>query len=459
MPLNEYQFAGDLNFTYVPMYGKFAGFGDFIFHYDAFIDGGVGVIRTRPIPVIDPDNRKFDWNNFVNFDVGIGFRIFFNRWLAAVLEVRDIMYFEKLEATTVAQGATDVGIRHANSPLEPGHLVRPEHALHERRPAAGRPLAVPADFLRIPVAQVRTETRTAMKRRFVRAVLAASAAAAAVLAVGADGAGPGVQLTGPLKGAPAVRHMRLYREGGFEIAPTVSFTLLDEYRRTILVGARLNYNIKDWIAIGVWGGVRRRQPDDRPDRPDRQDGAARPADGHQRRTTRATRTRTTRAATRPSPTRRRRSATSLAPQVTFIPFRGKLAIFNKIFVDTDFYAAAGVGIRRHPGARRTAAALRRPVVSCTDPKSFALQSQDEDRADVRRWASRSSRATSGPSASSTARCPSRGTAPASTRAARAPNGNFPDGQVERAGRDVPVQPDDHAVGSASTFPTKPKISE
>jgi len=102
VPLTEYQYSGDFNFTYVPMYGKFAGFGDFIFHYDAFIDGGVGVISTRPIPVIDPDNRKFDWNNYVNFDVGIGFRIFFNRWLAAVLEVRDIMYFEKIEATTIS---------------------------------------------------------------------------------------------------------------------------------------------------------------------------------------------------------------------------------------------------------------------------------------------------------------------------------------------------------------------
>ncbi len=107
VPLTEYQFSGDLNFTYVPMYGKFAGFGDFIFHYDAFVDGGVGVIRTRPIPVIDPDNRKFDWNNYVNFDVGIGFRIFFNRWLAAVFEVRDIMYFEKIEAVTIATNPTD----------------------------------------------------------------------------------------------------------------------------------------------------------------------------------------------------------------------------------------------------------------------------------------------------------------------------------------------------------------
>jgi outer membrane beta-barrel protein len=104
VPLNEYQFSGDLNFTYVPMYGKFAGFGDFIFHYDGYIDGGVGVIRTRPIPVIDPDNRSFSWSSLVNFDVGIGFRIFFNRWLAAVLEVRDLMYFEKIENLKVATG-------------------------------------------------------------------------------------------------------------------------------------------------------------------------------------------------------------------------------------------------------------------------------------------------------------------------------------------------------------------
>jgi len=95
--------SADLNFTYVPMYGKFAGFGDFIFHYDAFIEGGLGIIRTKPIPIIDPDNRSFpDWNTLVNFDVGIGFRIFFNRWLAAIIEVRDLIYSEKIEATTIS---------------------------------------------------------------------------------------------------------------------------------------------------------------------------------------------------------------------------------------------------------------------------------------------------------------------------------------------------------------------
>jgi outer membrane beta-barrel protein len=121
VPLNEYQAAGSLNFTYVPMYGKFAGFGDFIFNYDAYIDGGPGIIRTRPIPVIDPDNRKFDWKNFISFDIGIGLRIFFSRWLAAVLEVRDIIFLDQIEATTIAKGSTQLPPTDKNSPLNPAN--------------------------------------------------------------------------------------------------------------------------------------------------------------------------------------------------------------------------------------------------------------------------------------------------------------------------------------------------
>jgi outer membrane beta-barrel protein len=148
-PLNDYQVAGDLNFTYVPMYGKFAGFGDFIFHYDAYIDGGVGLIRTKPIPVIDPDNRTFDWNNLVNFDVGIGLRIFFNRWLAAVLEVRDIMYFEKIENIHVAQGAA-VGpgmAGYGNSPLNPANWYDPNtHFTNDVQLQVGLSLFLPTSF-------------------------------------------------------------------------------------------------------------------------------------------------------------------------------------------------------------------------------------------------------------------------------------------------------------------------
>jgi outer membrane beta-barrel protein len=97
VPLNEYDWSAALNFTYVPAYGKFAGFGDFIFHYDAYVVGGVGAISTRPIPVIDPDNRNFEYEPKLAFNAGLGLRIFFNRWFAAILEVRDYIYNEKLE--------------------------------------------------------------------------------------------------------------------------------------------------------------------------------------------------------------------------------------------------------------------------------------------------------------------------------------------------------------------------
>jgi len=103
VPLTEYQWGAALNFTYVPAYGKFAGFGDFIFHYDAYVVGGVGALSVRPIPVIDPDNRNFKFEPKLAFNAGIGLRIFFNRWFAAVLEVRDYVFNDKLENLQVSQ--------------------------------------------------------------------------------------------------------------------------------------------------------------------------------------------------------------------------------------------------------------------------------------------------------------------------------------------------------------------
>jgi outer membrane beta-barrel protein len=104
VPLTEYNWNANLNFTYVPAYGKFAGFGDFIFHYDAYVVGGVGAIATRPIPVIDPDNRNFEYQTKIAFNAGIGLRIFFNRWLGATLEMRDYIFPDKLEALSQQPG-------------------------------------------------------------------------------------------------------------------------------------------------------------------------------------------------------------------------------------------------------------------------------------------------------------------------------------------------------------------
>ncbi len=100
-PINEYSWNANVNFTYVPIYGKFSTFSKFIFHYDIYAVAGVGAISTRPIPVIDPDNRKFDYSPKIAFNAGLGMRIFFTRWLAANLELRDYAYIEKLESLTV----------------------------------------------------------------------------------------------------------------------------------------------------------------------------------------------------------------------------------------------------------------------------------------------------------------------------------------------------------------------
>lgn len=208
-----------------------------------------------------------------------------------------------------------------------------------------------------------------MKRRFVSAVLA-SVTAIGSFALARTATAQEIQLTGPLKGAPATRELRLYREGRLEISPTVGFTLLDEYRRTILLGGQLNYAIKDWLAIGVWGGY----------------GAI------------STETNLTQQINTVAQ-RNILTATNvihnaapfgnvgsnpdfadqvaklqyiIAPQLTFIPFRGKLAIFNKIFVDADFYVAGGVAI---VGIEERKPCGGNAQIACNQPDSFALGPQ------------------------------------------------------------------------------------
>lgn len=102
VPLNEYLAGYAVNFTYVPIYGKFSGLGKFIFHYDGYLVGGVGGLFTRPIAVIDPDNRKFDFEHRIAFNVGFGLRIFLNRWFSVIGEIRDYIYVEQLENVQVA---------------------------------------------------------------------------------------------------------------------------------------------------------------------------------------------------------------------------------------------------------------------------------------------------------------------------------------------------------------------
>jgi outer membrane beta-barrel protein len=102
IPIVEYQLGAALNFTYVPLYGKFMMFNEWIFQWDAYIVGGVGIMRTRPVPVVDPEVRQFDFDWRIAFNVGIGLRVFITRWLAVFAELRDYAYLERLENLDVA---------------------------------------------------------------------------------------------------------------------------------------------------------------------------------------------------------------------------------------------------------------------------------------------------------------------------------------------------------------------
>lgn len=191
--------------------------------------------------------------------------------------------------------------------------------------------------------------------------LAAAAVAfgAATFTAEAPAAAQEIQLTGPLAGAPAVRKQRLYRQGRAELAIGPGFTLLDEYQRSIFVAGRLQYNLFDWLGIGVFGGF----------------GAASLStdltDKIQSTAPRNSRT----AVNLPAaggPAYENQTGKlkwMAAPQLTFSPFRGKLAIFQKIFVDTDLYlhgGAAFVGVeeRGDCGGGGT-------QPSCTAPNAFA----------------------------------------------------------------------------------------
>ena len=297
-----------------------------------------------------------------------------------------------------------------------------------------------------------------MKRRFVKALLAAIAGVGLLSSAGAARAQE-IQLTGPLKGAPATRHLRLYREGRFNLAPAVSFTLLDEYRRTILVGARLEYNITDWFAVGVWGAYGAVSLTT--DLTDRIDNLPAPRDALTANNLNHTGTDPNHFGIAPFANQAAKIQYVAAPQVTFTPFRGKLAIFNKIFVDADFYIAGGVGFvgiqeREQCGAPASSGAGG-ATIACADPNSFQLNSQVKIAPTFgvgfsfypgSFW-SLGVEYRALPFAWNRAGFDSRGSGP---------GGNFPDGQIN--GADETFQFNQLVtVAIGFYFPTKPKLNE
>jgi len=185
--------------------------------------------------------------------------------------------------------------------------------------------------------------------RFTKRLLTALTAGLALFGITERSQAQELYVTGPLAGAPAVRKLRLYRQTRLEVAPAISFTLLDEYQRTILFGARLQFNFTDWLAIGGWGGIGSvvRLPTALTDNIQKVNAT--------RRRTVAGCTEGDQACKGPLLTQRLTEVNLgpdlkkqlggidwvAAPQLTLTPFRGKLALFQGVYLDTDLYISAG----------------------------------------------------------------------------------------------------------------------
>lgn len=150
-----------------------------------------------------------------------------------------------------------------------------------------------------------------------------------------DGARPAhaqeIEVSGPLAGAPAVIGLRIYREMRFQVQLQGTMTLQDEFSRAVLVGGQLQFHFTDWLGIGVWGGYAAVNIDTFLTDEVTKKGQ----------TNEVNVLSLPRAADFPDQIGHIKWVA--APQLTFIPLRGKLGIFEKLFVDTDFYLFGGVG--------------------------------------------------------------------------------------------------------------------
>lgn len=150
-----------------------------------------------------------------------------------------------------------------------------------------------------------------------------------------------VHVSGPLAGADAVKKLRLWREMRLHVEPFFAFTIGDEYSRSLIVGGELRFHFLDWLGIGGWGGYSVAKLDTNLTKEVESKGV------------------TTNANRLDLPDRREftqqvgRINWWSGVELHFVPFRGKLAMFQKVFFDADldvFVGAAFVGVEERANA-------------------------------------------------------------------------------------------------------------
>lgn len=143
-----------------------------------------------------------------------------------------------------------------------------------------------------------------------------------------------IQITGPLAGQPAVRRMRQYRDGHVQlIVPTVGYTLQDEFARSLMVGLEANVHFLDFIGIGVWGAMANFANAFHIDT----DLTSQIIQNGQT----TSRNQLSMPSNEGFGDQVARLLGLASVHLLFAPLRGKLALFQGAFVDTDFYIMLG----------------------------------------------------------------------------------------------------------------------
>ena len=124
--------------------------------------------------------------------------------------------------------------------------------------------------------------------------------------------------------------LRLYRQGRVQFQPLAGITLQDQFSRTVLAGGSASYHLSDWLGIGVWGGYGVASLDTYLTTEVQIKGQP-----HERNVL-----------SLPDPSVFPQQVGRIkwvgVAQALFIPLRGKMGLFEKVFIDTDFYLGAGV---------------------------------------------------------------------------------------------------------------------
>lgn len=136
-----------------------------------------------------------------------------------------------------------------------------------------------------------------------------------------------IQIRGPLAGARSVARLVQYREGRFAVTPLFGISLQDTFSRDLFFGARAEYHFTDWFGVGVMGAVAPVHIDT--SLTDQVRANSIPSNPAQ----------VPRASQFNQQIGRRNWMADL--HVTFIPLRGKFALFQSLVADVDFFLFAG----------------------------------------------------------------------------------------------------------------------